>query len=120
VSFARYCILRHAWIHLIPLNLILAICDLLMHYMLRSVFSGYPIVLGLLLADSSILLLYHLLMSKVFLFYWRIAFTVVAMGFAIEQCLFSVASFFCLTDPPLLLWLMHQLGLTPIRCILAA
>lgn len=115
--FARKEILYHAWIHLIPVNIVLAICDLLVHSLSRTFLSGYPIAVWLLVENSLILLLYHLLLSKILLFYWRIALIVVATGFVMEQFLFMIASVFCVTDPPLLLLLIYQLGLAPIQCV---
>ena len=111
MSFARARILLDAWLDLVLLNPILALFDLCVQWLFRLL-PTYPAQTSLWFLNSMVLLLvgYHLLFSKLRLYYWKIAVIVVVDGFLLQQMASLFAFLLGFAEPPILYYLLSFLS----------
>jgi hypothetical protein len=115
LSFARARIFFDAWLDMVLLNPILAVFDLCVQWLSRFLLPTYSAQTSLWFLNSMVLLLvgYHLLFSKLRLYYWKIVVIVVVDGFLLQQIASLFAFSLGFAESPilydLLLFLSHHI-----------
>lgn len=106
--------LLHAWLHLCYMVPLLVAADLVIQVLFRVLMPGAVMELSLLIMNSALYFVYHLLFSQLMLRSWRLTLPIVGIAFIAEQTASMLAYEIGLVEAPILLRLLSSLVGPPI------